>query len=53
MAVSSKSPRKVLMVAHEAARRSMPPYYHRFAPKKFPRHQLFACLVLKTRLKLD
>lgn len=53
MAISSKSPRKVLLVAHEAAKRSMPPYYHRFAPKKFTRHQLFACLVLKTFLKLD
>jgi hypothetical protein len=53
MATTSKSPRKVLLVAHEAARRSLPPYFHRFAPKKFTQWQLFACLVLKVRLKLD
>jgi len=39
--------------AHEAARRSLPPYFHRFAPKKFTQWQLFACLVLKVRLKFD
>lgn len=53
MAISSKSPRKVLLVAHEAAQRSMPPYYHRFAPKKFTRHQLFAVLVLKSHQQQD
>lgn len=53
MSTTSKSPRKVLLVAHEAARRALPIYAHRFAPKKFIQHQLFACLVLKLRLKLD
>ena len=53
MATTSKSPRKVLLVAHEAARRSLPPYAHRFAPKKFTQHQLFACLVLKVHQQQD
>src|SRR5947207_1674652 len=53
MAITSKSPRKVLLVAHEAARRSLPPYFHRFAPKKFTQWQLFACLVLKVHQKKD
>ena len=37
----------------EAARRALPTYAHRFAPKKFTQHQLFACLVLKTHQKED
>jgi hypothetical protein len=53
MARTSKSPRKVLQVAHEAARRALPAYAHRFAPKKFTQHQLFACLVLKVHQKKD
>jgi len=53
MATTSKSPRKVLLVAHEAARRSLPPYAHRFAPKKYTQWQLFACLVLKVHQRLD
>jgi hypothetical protein len=53
MAISSKSPLKVLLVAHEAARRSIPPYCHRFAPKKFTQWQLFACLVLKVHQQQD
>ena len=53
MAITSKSPRKVLLVAHEAARRSLPPYAHRFAPKKFTQWQLFACLVLKVHQQQD
>jgi hypothetical protein len=53
MATTSKSPRKVLLVAHEAARRSLPPYAHRFAPKKYTQWQLFACLVLKVHQQQD
>lgn len=53
MATTSKSPRKVLLVAHETARRSLKPYPHRFAPKKFTQHQLFACLVLKAHQNQD
>lgn len=53
MATTSKSPKKVLLVAHEAARRTIPPYAHRFAPKKFTHWQLFACLVLKAHQQQD
>jgi transposase len=50
---TSKSPRKVLLTAYAAARESLPAYAHRFSPRKFTQHQLFACLVLKTMLDLD
>lgn len=53
MATTSKSPRTVLLVAHEAARRSLPSYSHVCSPKKFTQHQLFACLVLKVHQKKD
>jgi Transposase DDE domain len=53
MSTTSKSPRKVLLVAHESARRTLPTYAHRFAPKKFTQPQLFACLVLKAHQKKD
>lgn len=53
MSTTSKSPRRVLLVAHEAARRALPAYCHRFAPKKFTQWQLFACIVLKVQLKQD
>ena len=35
------------------ARRALPTYAHRFSPKKFTQHQLFACLVLRNFLKTD
>lgn len=50
---TSKSPRKVLRVAYATACEALPAYAHRFSPKKFTQHQLFACLVLKDMLKLD
>lgn len=50
---TSKSPRRVLQVAYAVAREALSPYAHRFSPKKFTQHQLFACLVLKDFLKLD
>jgi hypothetical protein len=43
----------VLLVAYETARRSLKAYPHRFAPKKFTQHQIFACLVLKVHQKQD
>lgn len=49
----SKSPRRVLLVAHQAAREALPAYSHRFRPKKFTQHQLVACLVLKEFLRTD
>jgi len=53
MSTTSKSPRRVLEVAHRVARRCLPAYSHRCSPKKFTQHQLFACLVLKAFVKLD
>ena len=50
---TSKSPRKVLREAHEVARRALPAYSHRFSPRKFTQHQLFALLVLKEFLRCD
>jgi hypothetical protein len=50
---TTKSPRKLLRTAYLAARESLQPYAHRFSPKKFTQHQLFACLVLKEFYKLD
>ena len=53
MATTSKSPRKILIEAHAVAAAAIPAYAHRFSPKVFTRHQVFACLVLKAALKLD
>ncbi len=44
---TSKSPKRVLVEALKVAEASLPAYSHRFSPKKFTLHQLFACLVLK------
>ena len=53
MSTTTKSPRKVLVVAYRTAQQTLPAYRHRFSPKKFTQHQLFACLVLKTFMKTD
>ena len=53
MSTTSKSPRRVLLVAYATAKEALPKYAHRFSPKKFTQHQLFACLVLKEFLKTD
>jgi hypothetical protein len=53
MGATSKSPKRVLLVARGVARRCLPAYSHRCSPKKFTQHQLFACLALKEFLKLD
>jgi len=53
MSTTTKSPRKVLMLAYYTAKRTLPKYRHRFSPKKFTQHQLFACLVLKTFIRTD
>src|SRR3954452_14501259 len=49
----SKSPRRVLQVAYEAALDALPAHRHKFSPKKFAQPQLMACLVLKEFLRLD
>jgi transposase len=53
MSTTCKSPRKVLQVAYAAAKDALPKYAHRFSPKKFTQHQLFACLVFKDFMKTD
>src|SRR4029078_11698358 len=50
---TSKSPRRVLQVAYEAACQALPAHRHKFSPKKFTQPQLLACLVLKEFLRLD
>jgi hypothetical protein len=50
---TSKSPRRVLQVAYEAARQALPAHRHKFSPKKFTQPQLLACLVLKEFARLD
>jgi len=44
---TSKRPKRVLVEGLAVAKASLPAYSHRFSPKKFTLHQLFACLVLK------
>jgi len=53
MSITSKSPRKVALVALEIGREALPRYCHRFSPKVFTQPQLFACLVLKQFFKTD
>ena len=50
---TSKSPRKVLRVAHAVAVEAFAAYSHRFSPHKFTQHQLFAVLVLKEFMRCD
>jgi hypothetical protein len=45
--ITSKSPRKVAMVALAAGREAFSDYSHVYSPHKFTQPQLFACLVLK------
>jgi hypothetical protein len=53
MALTSKSPKAVVLAALATARRAIPAYSHDCSPKKFTQHQLFACLALKNFLKTD
>jgi len=50
---TTKSPRKVLLVAHAVAVGALAAYSHLFSPKKFTQHQLFAMLVLKEFMRCD
>jgi hypothetical protein len=51
--ITSKSPRKVAMVALAAGREAFSDYSHVYSPHKFTQPQLFACLVLKEFEKKD
>jgi len=53
MSTTSKSPRKVALVALAAARAALPTYAHRFSPHLYTQPQLFACLALKAFFKTD
>jgi hypothetical protein len=41
------------MTAYATVQHALPAYSHRFSPKKFTQHQLFARLVLEEFLKTD
>jgi hypothetical protein len=45
--ITSKSPRKVLVLAHQLAQQVLSAHASRFSRKDFTRPQLFACLVLR------
>jgi hypothetical protein len=51
--MTSKSPRKVAMVALAAGKEAFSDYSHIYSPHKFTQPQLFACLVLKEFEKKD
>ena len=53
MSTTSKSPRKVSLVALDVGTEALPACCHRFSPKVFTQPQLFACLVLKEFFKAD
>ncbi len=53
MSTTSKSPRKVALVALAVAEQTLRPYSHRFSPRTFTQPQLFACLAIKTFFKTD
>ena len=50
---TSKSPRKVLVVAYQVGKDALPDYAHRYSPKTYTLAQLFACLVLKSFFNTD
>jgi len=49
----TKSPKKVLKVAHAVGSEVFEPYSHEYSPRTYTQPQLFACLVLKIYLALD
>jgi len=53
MSLTSKSPRKVALAALAVGKEALPDYSHPCSPKTFTQPQLFACLVLKTYMRLD
>jgi hypothetical protein len=53
MSQTSKSPKRILQVAHALGKQRLRTYWHRYSPKKFTLPKLFACLVLKEFLRLD
>ena len=50
---TTKSPRKVLLVAHLIAQDALPAYSHPCSPQTFTQHQIFAILALKEHQRCD
>lgn len=53
MSTTTKSIKKLLLVAHEVSSEVLPKYSHESSPQKYTQAQLFSCLVLKTYMKMD
>ena len=53
MSLTSKSPRKVILVALAVGKQSFPDYSHPCSPRVFTQPQLFGCLVLMVFLRTD
>jgi len=53
MSTTSKSPRKVALIAWAVGKEALADYSHRCSPKRFTQPQLFVCLVLKAFFKTD
>lgn len=53
MSRTTKSALAVAKEALEAGGKALPPYAHRFSPKKFTQPQLFALAVVRKFLRLD
>lgn len=53
MSRTTKSTLAVARQALEAGRKALPPYSHRFSPRKFTQSQLFAIAAVRKFLRLD
>src|ERR1035441_773059 len=53
MARTTKSPIALAKAALAAGQEALPPYAHRFSPRKFTQPQLFAILALRQFFKTD
>jgi len=53
MSRTTKSALAVAEQALQAGRKALPPYSHRFSPKKFSQPQLFAIAAVRKFLRLD
>ena len=49
----SKSPRAIARIALEIGQAALPPYAHKFSPRRYSQAQLFACLVLRQFFRTD
>ena len=50
---TTKSPKRILLVAHAVAAESLDAYSNMYSPQKFTQHQLFAMLVFKEFMRCD